>query len=61
MYSGIDKYLNGTVCMINKRNIIFMKKISEEFEEFKQNNFFLNFKIFKKKTTEHLLIVYLIR
>lgn len=36
MYSGIDKYLNGTVCMINKRNIIFMKKISEEFEEFKQ-------------------------
>lgn len=26
MYLGIDKYLNGIVFMINKRNIIFMKK-----------------------------------
>lgn len=35
MYLGIDKFLNGIVCVINKRNIIFMKKILEEFEEFK--------------------------
>lgn len=26
MYLGIDKFLNGIVCVINKRNIIFMKK-----------------------------------
>lgn len=74
MYSGIDKYLNGTVFMINKRNIIFMKKkYRRNLKNLNKNSEKLgfsfvfeyveitNFKIFKKKTTEHFLIVYLIR
>lgn len=73
MYSGIDKSLNGTVCVINKRNIIFMKKkyrrnlknLNKNCEKLGFSFVFeyveiKNFKILKKKTMEHLLIVYLI-
>lgn len=74
MYSGIDKSLNGTVCVINKRNIIFMKKkYRRNLKNLNKNSEKLgfsfvfeyveikNFKILKKKPMEHLLIVYLIR
>lgn len=73
MYSGIDKSLNGTVCVINKRNIIVMKKkyrrnlknLNKNCEKMGFSFVFeyvkiKNFKIFKKKPMEHLLIVYLI-